>query len=319
MGMTMRWEESGFRARALSTRPVQIADENQQTRFTRGALEDMARQVSEKFVAVTIEHLDYLPPIGRWYEASVVEASDGEFELEMNGRALRQLIPTGNDPADPLDTVATLPEQTIPNAVLPVISFEARNFEVSDLPVIEAGAPFPMILEHRWSQLPPLIWTLSIPVVWGACKFAGSFLETLGKVSAEALAGWLRASWSRSKDPNRDRILSVQFDLGDGVFIYGFIPSQPDAADDEHTIAAGLRQSDLLAAFAGAQKEREILPALKRAAFIFMDSRWRLAWWTDGDSVFRTHWFDDHTLDPARFLGRPLLGDIAPRRAVNRG
>jgi hypothetical protein len=39
-----------------------------------------------------------------------------------------------------------------------------------DLPVIEAGAPFPMSVEHRWSQLPPLIWTLSIPVVWGACK-----------------------------------------------------------------------------------------------------------------------------------------------------
>lgn len=51
---------------------------------------------------------------------------------------------------------------------------------------------------------------------------------------------------------------------------------------------------------------------MKRAAFIFLHGGWHLSWWTDGISVFRTHWFDRHFPDPARFLGRPLLGSDVP-------
>lgn len=307
MHVSIDWEESAFRARAVSTRAVRIAGENHETRFTREALEGMARQVRHRFVAITIEHLDYVPPMGRWHEAEVVQADDGEFELEMYGRPLRQLIPVSGDPPDPLDSIPRLPDQEPPRDLVPALRFEARNFDQSDLAAIKAAAPFPMREEHRWSELPPLIWTLSIPVVSGACKFAGAFFDTLGQETAEAVARWLRAAWGRSRDANRDRMLTLRFELDDGIFVYGFIASRHDDPDGETRLAGGLHAAALLAAFAGLQKERSVLPAMKRAAFIFADARWRLAWWTDGDSVYQTHWFQEHMPDPARFLGRPLM------------
>lgn len=108
-------------------------------------------------------------------------------------------------------------------------------------------------------------------------------------------------------------MLTLQFELGDGSLIYGFIPcrSQGDG-DTDGDLIAGLDEANTLASFAGLQQERSVLPNLKRAAFIFLDGAWHLAWWTDGISVFRTHWFDRHLPDPARFLGRPLLGSDVP-------
>lgn len=310
--MSEDWEASDYVARAMSTRPAQIEGTDYITVVTREALEGMAAQVAEGFVPILIEHLSYIPPIGRWHSAEVIEAPDGEFELELRGSALRQLVPVGDDPRDILSLVDRLPEEDLPAATAE-LHYEARNFTSEELRSLQEAPPFPLKEEHKWSSLPPLIWTLSIPVLWGACKFAGSFFETLGKESAEAVARWLRAARNRSKEADRDRMLTLEFELRDGSLIYGFIPcrSQGDGDADAELIA-GLRDSGTLASFAGLQQERGVFPNMQRAALIFLDGRWHLAWWTDGDSVFRTRWFDDHVPDPARFLGRPLLGpDVA--------
>jgi hypothetical protein len=222
---------------------------------------------------------------------------------------LPQFVPDGGDPPDPLELIAQLPEQEVPTGVETGVGFETRNFEPGDLGDIQTDPPFPVHAEHRWAELPPIVWTLSIPVVWGACKFAGAFFESLGKESAEGVARWVRAAWNRAREPERDRMLAVQFELPDGSLLYGFVPSRYDDPHGDAVLAAALRATGLLAAFAGLQNERPVFEGLRRAAFIFDGTSWHLAWWTNGEAVYRTHWFNSHMPDPARYLGRPLLGD----------
>lgn len=95
-----------------------------------------------------------------------------------------------------------------------------------------------------------------------------------------------------------------------------FIPCSSKHEGDTHPeLFDGLDGAGTLASFAGLQQERGALPGMKRAAFMFLDGTWHLAWWTDGESVFRTRWFDEHMPDPGGILGRPLLGtdmDVQP-------
>jgi hypothetical protein len=298
------WVQSDYVARAMSTRPVQIEGTDY---ITREALDGMAAQVAEGFIPITVEHLSYIPPIGRWHSAEVIEAPDGEFDLELRGSPLRQLVPVGHDPADVLLLVDGLHEVESPTTEAQ-LQYEARNFTADDVAALQEAPPFPLKEEYKWSNLPPLIWTLSIPVLWGACKFAGSFFETLGKESAESVAQWLRAAWNRSKEADRDRMLTLEFTLSDGSLIYGFIPCGRRSEDTDQSLIAGLDQANTLASFAGLQQQHGVFPGMKRAAFIFLDDRWNLAWWTDGTAVYRMHWFDRHLPDPAGYLGRPLMG-----------
>lgn len=315
--MSEEWTATDYVARAISTRPVEIEGTDHMTVVTRDALDGMAAQIAEGFIPIVVEHLSYIPPIGRWHTGEVVEAPDGEFELELRGSALRQLVPVGDDPPDPLAVVDGLPAAG-PLTLTAELRYEARNFDYDVNGDLRQGPPFPLKEEHQWAELPPLIWTLSIPVVWGAIKFAGSFFETLGKESGEAVARWIRAAWDRSKEPDRDRMLSIEFSLDDGSVIYGFIPCSCKHEGDTHPeLLDGLDGAGTLASFAGLQQERGALPGMKRAAFMFHDGTWHLAWWTDGESVFRTRWFDEHMPDPAGILGRPLLGtdmDVQPPR-----
>jgi hypothetical protein len=316
--MSEEWTPSAYVARAMSTRPVQIKGTDYTTVVTREALEGMAAQVAADFIPIVIEHLSYIPPIGRWHSGEVIQAPDGEFELELRGSALRQLVPADEDPPNVLGVVDELPAGGSVDLTAE-LRYEARNFDSDANQELQADTPFPLKEEHKWSELPPLIWTLSIPVVWGAIKFAGSFFEALGKESGEAVAQWIRAAWDRSKEPDRDRMLSIEFLLDDGSVIYGFIPSGKDDDGTHAELLGGLDEAGTLASFAGLQQERGALPGMKRAAFLFLDGTWHLAWWTDGESVFRMRWFDDHMPDPAGFLGRPLLGtdvDVKPPSEV---
>jgi hypothetical protein len=317
--MSDEWVPSDYVARAMSTRQVRVAGTDHITQVTREALEGAAAQVSEgAFLPMTIEHLDYIPPIGRWHSAEVVEAPDGEFELELRGSSLRQLVPAGDDPTDILLQTELLPEADHPPVTDVRLNLVGRNYSTDSLEALIEEAPFEVEVEEKWSHLPPLIWTLSIPVVWGACKFTGAFFEALGKESAESFARWLRAAWSRSREPDRDRMLVLRFELGDGTLLYGFIPSEYDAGEAEENLLAGLKQANTLAGFAGLQRERGVFPGMERAAFIFKDGGWHLAWWTDGAAVYRTHWFDRNLPDPAGYLGRPLLDD-GGREPANHG
>jgi hypothetical protein len=110
-------------------------------------------------------------------------------------------------------------------------------------------------------------------------------------------------------------MLTLEFELRDGSLIYGFIPCDRQSADTDQLLIGGLDQANTLASFADLQQERGVFPGMKRAAFIFLDDRWNLAWWTDGTAVYRMHWFDRHLPDPAGYLGRPLMGGDAPGEA----
>jgi hypothetical protein len=107
-------------------------------------------------------------------------------------------------------------------------------------------------------------------------------------------------------------MLTLEFELQDGSLVHGFIPCSRQSEDDDQSLIAGLEQTNTLASFAGLQQERGVFPGMKRAAFIFLDDRWDLAWWTDGTAVYRMHWFDRHLPDPAAYLGRPLMGGDTP-------
>ena len=72
----------------LSTRPTAVAGKDRRVSFALELLHDIVRQVRDGFIPMSTEHLDYLPPIGRWYDGEVVQAPDGEWELFLVGQQL---------------------------------------------------------------------------------------------------------------------------------------------------------------------------------------------------------------------------------------
>jgi hypothetical protein len=303
------WENKRIVIRAGSTRTVELTT-GERVRFAKEALEGVASQVRSSFLPMHVEHLAVLPPVGRWVDAKVVEADDGEFELLMEGELIPQLVHRGED----FDPLALMPADTatgeVPKTTLRVLT-ESRNFEDEDFQAIRRGAPIEVGQENRWASLPPLEWVFVIPVVWGAVRFAGSFFDELGRISAQKVAAWIEVSSKRSREPQRDRLVTLRFDLPGGGFVSGYIVG-PHDGDAEAATADGLSAAGALAEWVGAQVELGLIPGLQRAAFVWNEGRWNLAWYvTDGSAVYTTRWFERNAPDATRILGRPILGDLA--------
>jgi hypothetical protein len=287
-------------------------------RFTRSALDGMAEQVQCGFIPIVIEHLCLLPPCGRWHSAKVVAADDGADELILYGRLFRTLHPVGADPdlwtllRDDRPVADTCPS-------IATINLEPRNFGQRAFAVAQDNAPVEIQEVARWSELPPLEWILVIPVIWGATKFLGGFLEELGKESALAAMDWIAALATHAKDPDRDRIITFQFTLPSesptGARIDGFVPINASADITREALPA-LDGATRIAELAGAQAESLVMGDLRQAAFIWREGEWHLAWWVGSDDTVRTtNWFLANEPDPARFLGRPLLPKVPPEVA----
>jgi hypothetical protein len=309
--MTVEWRESENVTMAATTRPVRTAN-GEIVRFAREALDGMAEQVNNGFVPIVIEHFTLLPPAGRWREAVVVEADDGHHELILRGRLFRTLSPVGADP-DPWGLLTNdRPVATI-GASIGAIALEPRNFDEATLADAKARAPVQIQEEHRWSELPPLEWIIEIGVAWGAIMFAGSFLEQLGGATARGILDWISNLSTAAKDPERDQIVTLQFELPGGnpigPLVYGFI--SVDSGADIPTIALpAIEAATPIAELAGAQVEHRVFGDLRRAAFFWKAGEWHLGWWVaDDDAVRVTNWFVANAPDAARFLGRPLLPD----------
>lgn len=118
---------------------------------------------------------------------------------------------------------------------------------------------------------------------------------------------WLKKAAETSLEPDRDRSYVISFDLGEHRSINGYVLVRHDDPEGERRLAEAVESSSVLAAFAGHQRETGFLPNLARACFIFDQGSWRLAWWTDGVSVYRSSWYQANMPDTARFLGRPPL------------
>jgi hypothetical protein len=303
--MNEEWEPADYVVRALSTRPVRISGEQHLTRFTRGALEDIVQQVRRGFLPMTVEHLDYIPPIARWFDGEVREAEDGEWELMLHGRELSRYQPEGDDPR-PLELVDRLPESSVDDIEVS-LGLEPRNYPRGEWAQLAREAPFPVKEDTKWADLPPLIYAVSVLVTWGAIKFAGPFLEQLGRNTADALTAWLRKAKGKALNSDRTALVEFNFELPNGSRIMAFIPMD-ESSGNVQQLADALSTVGEVASFAGLQSANEVLPRMRQAAYIYDDGAWMLAWWTDGDDLFITNWYRQNAPDASIFLGRPLLG-----------
>jgi hypothetical protein len=303
------WREAEVVAKAGSTRPVTMVS-GELVVFTKAALEGIAEQVRTRFVVMQIEHLAVLPPVGRWHDADIVTADDGADELVLRGRLFTPLRPVGADPDPWVTFAASDPRPPAPQRIeIDHVGFEPRNFSATELRSVMANAPVRVEEEHRWSALPPLEWVLAIPVVWGLVRFAGSFLDTLGRESAEALVRWLRDSSDHAMGSERDRIVTVRFELQEGTMVLALVPVASTASLEDEVLAA-LDAAGRVAEFAGAHGTASSFGEVRQAAFLWQAGEWHLAWWVAADDTLRiTNWFLEHEPDPSRFLGRPLLPD----------
>jgi hypothetical protein len=178
----------------MSTRAVQLTS-GEMVSFSREALDRAAQQVSSGFIPIGIEHLGYLPPRGRLTRAEVETNAEGHSELVMYGQTLRFLR------AGEMSLGAAVLEAVGPVEVLSdvTIAAEPRNYSRNDWQEIVAASPVPVIEKAAWSDLPALIWMLSIPVTWGAVRFAGSFFDRLGAVAADGFMAWIKRAAAKAK------------------------------------------------------------------------------------------------------------------------
>lgn len=188
------------------------------------------------------------------------------------------------------------------------LAAEARNFDLDTWKEAAAECPLPVKELHKWSSLPPMEWVVSVPVVWGAAKFLGSFLERMGAATGDALVDWLKATSRKAREPERDRYVTLSFDLADGRQVFGFVPFAPD--DDELlSVTAALESAGTLAEVAGRLNDGAERSA-HRVAYLFDGSEWRLAWFVTDAGAYCTRFFADNTPDPERFLGGPVLPEF---------
>jgi hypothetical protein len=289
----------------LSTRVVQLTS-GERVNFTREALDKAVLQVDSGFIPIGIEHLGYLPPKGRLTRAEVVTDEEDESELVIYGQDLAflragemSLVPTAN-----------VTDQTSVILRDVTISAEPRNFSRDSWEEIVADSPLPVVEQAAWAGLPPMIWSLSIPVTWGAVRFANAFFNRLGEVSAEELVSWLKRKSKAAKEPEREALFEIRFYLENGgPTILGFAPLDAESDASGAALRAALDQVGLLAEFAGSVAEGQQPEQLQRCAFLWDADQWRLSWWANSEAVFVTPWFSENYPNPKRFLGYSLSLD----------
>lgn len=304
---TQTADEQQWKMILASTRPVRLRGDNHVTQFTRSSLDDAAEQVHHNYVPLRVEHLSFMPPIGIMNTAEVQETEDGEAELCVSATSIKKRCLVG----DELDIPQLYAD--LESAVIPEISveleYDRRNFDNDTITDIQQDFGDIARPVERWSELPPLEYLISIPVVWGAAipvvlgatKFAGAFFDELGRTAGKALSTKI-SSWTRnSKQPDRTIVFGLRFKLSNGAYVCGYVLPSPD--NIEPSVDRMLKESEKLASIAGIQNEHNIFPSMKEAAFFF-DEEWHLGWWTDGESIFYTSWFQENPPDIDGVLGR---------------
>ena len=287
----------------MSTRDVQLTS-GERVHFSREALDRAAQQVCTGFVPLGVEHLSYLPPRGRLTHGDVETDADGQSELILYGQDLEFLR------AGEMSLHAAVLETAGPLEVFNdvTIAAEPRNFSRDDWRDIVAASPIPVEESVAWSDLPALIWMLSIPVTWGAVRFAGSFFDRLGAVAADGFLAWIRRAASTAKDPERENLVEIRFNMKDGgPAVLGFAPLDARSDASATALRAAIDQAGPIAEFAGSVAAGQQPPELRQCAFLWDTGKWRLAWWATDEAVFVTPWFSENYPDPQRFLGRPLF------------
>ena len=285
--------------RIASTRAVQLRGDEFTTKLSKSALEDMVMQIEQSHVWFMAEHLEFIPPFGLQKHAELREREDGETELYVRAdfNLPRYLDDRERDFSEWMTELTPLESP----ALSVQIQYDRRNFIPDMAEFIErdsAGLATPV---ERQSELPPLAYAIVIPVAWGVGRFLGSFLDQLGKAAGQAVADKI-ASWSkRSRRPERTAVLKLDFQLPDNAHICGFTFAKPDEISAQ--VQSLVHASEELAVIAGIQNEHGTFPGMKLAAFFLEDGLWRLGWWTDGEMVIVTTWFNENQPDIEEVLG----------------
>ena len=290
-----------------STRPIQAAGNDHTTAFTRSALEDMADQVNRTGIWKTVEHLRFLPPLGVVKRAEVRDAADGEAEIFVQDVPPLPVLTYADDWGAFKGVSGVVPSK--PPEVEVQVGFCRRNFSTQNADDIEeeigdSASPF-----EEYSELPLLVFAVTIPVLWGVKQFAGAFLSRLGEIAAEEFAASIKRWVQRSKDPDRVCVVDLEFQLPSGAEIHGF--SLAGLGGIEDAVSSALAATGELASIAGVQKERDFFPGLRKAAFFLDAEGWQLGWWTDGERVFQTKWFKDNPPDVEGVLGRKPIWEMS--------
>ena len=118
-----------------STRPVQLKGDDFLTMISRSALDDMVRSLEQSAVWVMVEHLDFLPPLGRQRHARVLETPDGEAELYVRTDVDMPRLLAGVGP-DTLDASNLLPSAAVPDLTMQIL-YDRRNFAPGAADAIE--------------------------------------------------------------------------------------------------------------------------------------------------------------------------------------
>ena len=286
-----------------TTRPSELAS-GEFMQFSREALESYAQQInSGRFLPVNIEHLTFLPPVGRLTAARIQQTDNNELDLIVTLESVPQVMITEIE----MDTLASrgqqesLPQQSLTDAIH--IMLEQRNYSEDDFQAIQDTAPFSVTEQHQWAALPPLEILFVVPVtlrLLGITKFFESFFGELGTQSAKGVADWVRDTFRRGKQPERDRLLTISFPTDDGPTIWGtaFVP-----ADNDSIIDLAVPAWAKLAAIVENLRLHPFHENLERAMFIYENGAWHLAWYiTTGDTVFVTDWFKKQAIDQTKFL-----------------
>lgn len=300
----MQDDRDEFEARGPSTRPVRLRGEDYEVSFAREALERMAEQVQVGYIKMNVEHLSYMPPVGRWHRAEVVDYADGNSELVMFGHSLSTQRAT--------DTVLTRnPPEDVPPAPELIdgveISLESRNFDAADWERLKNESPLRVEEQAAWSWLPPIIWLISVPVTWGVTQFVGGFLNRLGEASADGLVDWIKRNTQHAKESSRDALVEVSFDISPNLRVLAFVQFNAHTKDAVSELRSGLDGLGPVASFAGWMTTEQHPAEVRQVAFLHSDGEWQLCWWATEDSVFVTDWFGENYPEPERFLGRRLL------------
>lgn len=286
---------SAFRGKIATTKPT-VLTSGERVVFARQALEGMITQIGAGFIPLSEEHLTIYPPLGRIVSGSLVPTIDGYEELVIEGVTLP--IVDGNDDDDPFAPLIEMPEGA-PTSVDVRVQVETRNFESEVWQELAVASPLPIDEVQKWSSLPPIEWLLAIPVTWGAAKFAGSFLERLGGLTADRLAQWIGRASDAARESGRDRFVTLSFDLADGRRLLGFVPFS--AGSDLGELGAAIDSAGKLAEIAGSWRDETRVDAYI-VAYLYSAGRWRLAWFVTDSMVFRTPYFVEHLPEPSRFL-----------------
>ena len=162
-------------------------------------------------------------------------------------------------------------------------------------------------------RAPPAEWIICFTVAWPAVQFATGFFQEVGRTSASAVLEWIKDAATRARAPKRDTIITLRFALDEERYVQGMVvlPGGEDSDGREALEAAGI-----LGSIAGLLKEEDRLPGLKRGTFVWVSGEWHLAWWTDGERVLTTEWYEQYSPDFEAILGfeSPLLPSSDSRR-----